>query len=46
MALRVALVYNDPIPDRYSQMGEAAAVADVLMQLKPSTMHSSGWGTA
>ncbi|MGA3093848.1 MAG: ATP-grasp domain-containing protein [Dehalococcoidales bacterium] len=34
MALRVALVYNDPIPDRYSQMGEAAAVADVLDAVK------------
>jgi D-alanine-D-alanine ligase len=28
------LVYNDPIPDRYTQMGEAAAVADVLDAVK------------
>jgi D-alanine-D-alanine ligase len=34
LALRVALVYNDPIPDRYSQMGEADAVADVLEEVK------------
>lgn len=34
MALKVALVYNDPIPDRYSQMGEADAVADVLEEVK------------
>lgn len=34
MGLKVALVYNDPIPDRYSQMGEADAVADVLEEVK------------
>ena len=34
MALRVALIYNDPIPDRYSQMGEADAIADVLEEVK------------
>jgi D-alanine-D-alanine ligase len=34
LALRVALVYNDPIPDRYSQMGEADAIADVLEEVK------------
>lgn len=34
MALRVALVYNDPIPDRYSQMGEADAITDVLEEVK------------
>ena len=34
LALRVALIYNDPIPDRYSQMGEADAVADVLEEVK------------
>ncbi len=34
MALRVALVYNDPIPDRYSQLGEADAIADVLEEVK------------
>jgi D-alanine-D-alanine ligase len=34
LALRVALIYNDPIPDRYSQMGEADAIADVLEEVK------------
>ena len=34
MALKVALIYNDPIPDRYSQMGEADAIADVLEEVK------------
>jgi D-alanine-D-alanine ligase len=34
LALRIALVYNDPVPDRYSQMGEADAVADVLEEVK------------
>jgi D-alanine-D-alanine ligase len=34
LALKVALIYNDPIPDRYSQMGEADAVADVLEEVK------------
>jgi D-alanine-D-alanine ligase len=33
MPLKVGLIYNDPIPDRYSQMGEADAVADVLEQV-------------
>ncbi|MCL2281236.1 MAG: ATP-grasp domain-containing protein [Dehalococcoidia bacterium] len=34
MALKVALIYNDPIPDRYSQMGEADAISDVLEEVK------------
>jgi D-alanine-D-alanine ligase len=34
MALRIALIYNDPVPDRYSQMGEADAIADVLEEVK------------
>lgn len=34
MALKVGLVYNEPIPDRYSQMGEADAIADVLEEVK------------
>jgi D-alanine-D-alanine ligase len=34
LALKVALVYNDPIPDRYSQMGEDVAIADVLEEVK------------
>jgi len=34
LALRVALIYNDPIPDRYSEMGEAEAIADVLEEVK------------
>jgi D-alanine-D-alanine ligase len=34
LALKVALIYNDPIPDRYSQMGEADAIADVLEEVR------------
>ena len=33
MALKVALIYNDPIPDRYTQMGEADAITDVLEEV-------------
>ena len=33
LAYKVALIYNDPIPDRYSQMGEADAVSDVLEEV-------------
>jgi len=34
LSLNVALVYNDPTPDRYSNMGEADAVSDVLEEVK------------
>jgi D-alanine-D-alanine ligase len=34
LALKIALIYNDPVPDRYSQMGEADAIADVLEEVK------------
>ena len=34
LGLKVALIYNDPVPDRYSQMGEADAVEDVLEEVK------------
>ncbi|MCL2679374.1 MAG: ATP-grasp domain-containing protein [Dehalococcoidia bacterium] len=34
MNLKVALVYNDPIPDRYTEMGEGDAIADVLEEVK------------
>lgn len=30
MPLRVGLIYNEPVPGRYAQMGEADAIADVL----------------
>ncbi len=30
MPYNIGLIYNEPIPDRYSEMGEADAVADVL----------------
>jgi D-alanine-D-alanine ligase len=34
LALKVALVYNDPVPDRYNQMGEEDAIAGVLSEVK------------
>lgn len=34
MPLRVGLIYNEPIPDRYDTMGEAEAIADVLEEVK------------
>ncbi|MCL2149339.1 MAG: ATP-grasp domain-containing protein [Dehalococcoidia bacterium] len=34
MSLKVGLVYNEPIPDRYDTMGEAEAIADVLEEVK------------
>jgi D-alanine-D-alanine ligase len=33
LTLRVGLVYNEPIIDRYTQMGEADAIADVLEEV-------------
>ena len=44
MEIRVGLVYNEPIPDRYSQMGEAAAVADVLDAVKAVDAALTGQG--
>jgi len=34
MSLKVGLIYNEPIPDRYDAMGEADAIADVLEEVK------------
>ncbi len=34
MPLKVGLIYNEPIADRYDVMGEAEAVADVLEEVK------------
>jgi len=34
MSLKVGLIYNEPIPDRYDNMGEAEAIADVLEEVK------------
>jgi D-alanine-D-alanine ligase len=34
LALKVALIYNDPIPDRYSELGEGDAIEDVLEEVK------------
>ncbi len=34
MSLKVGLVYNEPIPDRYDAMGESEAIADVLEEVK------------
>jgi D-alanine-D-alanine ligase len=34
MSLKVGLIYNEPIPDRYNGMGEAEAIADVLEEVK------------
>ncbi|MCL2140653.1 MAG: ATP-grasp domain-containing protein [Dehalococcoidia bacterium] len=39
MSLKVALIYNEPIPDRYDQIGEADAVEDVLEEVK--AVHSA-----
>lgn len=33
MAFKVGLIYNEPVPDRYSEIGEADAVADVIEQV-------------
>ena len=33
LPLKVGLVYNEPIIDRYTQMGEADAIADVLEEV-------------
>lgn len=34
MSLKVGLIYNEPIPDRYDIMGEAEAISDVLEEVK------------
>ncbi len=34
MSLKVGLVYNEPLPDRYDAMGESEAIADVLEEVK------------
>ena len=34
MSLKVGLIYNEPIPDRYDTMGEADAITDVLEEVK------------
>jgi len=34
MPLKVGLIYNEPVADRYDVMGEAEAVADVLEEVK------------
>ncbi|MDD5092978.1 MAG: ATP-grasp domain-containing protein [Dehalococcoidia bacterium] len=34
MRSKIAIVYNDPIPDRYTQFGEADAVSDVLEEVE------------
>jgi D-alanine-D-alanine ligase len=31
---KIAIIYNEPIPDRYTQMGEAEAIADVLEEVR------------
>jgi len=33
LSLKVALIYNDPIPDSYSDMGEGDAISDVLEEV-------------
>ncbi len=33
MPFKVGLIYNEPVPDRYSEIGEADAVADVIEQV-------------
>ncbi len=44
MSLKVGLVYNEPIPDRYSSFGESEAVADVLEEVKAveNALHELG----
>ena len=34
MSLKVGLIYNEPIPDRYNDMGESEAISDVLEEVK------------
>ena len=44
MALKVAVIYNQPEDDRYSQMGEAEAVAYVLEEVRAVAEALGGMG--
>ncbi len=45
MSLRVGLIYNEPIADRYTALGEADAIADVLEEVNAveKALHELGY---
>jgi D-alanine-D-alanine ligase len=45
MSHKIGLIYNEPIPDRYSKMGEADAIADIFEEVEAvdKALHEMGY---